>query len=355
MKSESVSTIQEACKTSVDYLLPVLEPLRNQSVLVTGGTGFIGKWLAELTAYLNARHEYRITLYLLSRNTEAFRSAVPHLASQSFIRLIEGDVRNVSELPKDVSYVIHAAATPDRREHATQPLRVIETIYKGTLSVLNAATRLPVLNKFLYISSNNIYGTVFHGDEHIAEKSMGHLDCNSINAAYAEAKRLAETVCAVYRNQQRLPITTVRPFAFLGPYQDIEKPWALNNFMRDAILGGPIRILGNKDTVRTYLYGSDMAAWLLAVLANPKPANMYNLGSEEGVSMIELSHKIAANFHNKIDIHIKSSEESERYYSSLKPDLSELKKYVPVRQTISLEEAIKKTLTWYQENNQTIR
>lgn len=343
--------MQKTCQTSVDYLLPVVASLRNQSILITGGTGFMGKWLAEMVTYLNTAHQFNIKLYLLSRNIEAFRNAVPHLAYQPFIELIEADVRNVRDLPADVSYVIHAAATPDRREHATQPLRVIETIYKGTLSVLDAATRLPVLNKFLHISSNNVYGNIFHGTDGIIEKSMGHLDCNSINAAYAEAKRLAETVCAVYRNQQKLPVTTVRPFAFLGPYQDLEKPWALNNFMRDTILGGPIRILGNKDTVRTYLYGSDMAAWLLAILANTKPANTYNIGSEEGISMMGLAEKIAGNVHHKVDIKVNSYKNSERYFSVLKPDLSQLKEDIAVRQTISLDDAIKKTLAWYQEHN----
>lgn len=352
MSNKLVNNMQQACQVSTDYLLPVITSLRNQSILVTGGTGFMGKWLAEVVVYLNTSHQFNIKLYLLSRNIEAFKNAVPHLSNQPFIELIEADVRNLRDMPTDVSYVIHAAATPDRREHATQPLRVIETIYKGTLSVLDAATRLPVLNKLLYISSNNVYGNIFHGTEGIVEKSMGNLDCNSINAAYPEAKRLAETVCAVYRNQQKLPVTTVRPFAFLGPYQDLEKPWALNNFMRDAILGGPIRILGNKDTVRTYLYGSDMAAWLLAILANSKPANTYNIGSEESISMMELAQKIAQNFHNKIDITVSSYKDSDRYFSVLKPDLSQLKKDIAVRQKISLDEAIKNTLAWYQENNQ---
>jgi len=346
--------LQQNCHQSAAALLVKLEPLRNQSILVTGGTGFMGKWLAEAVTYLNLQHQFNCNLYLLSRNTEAFRNTVPHLANQPFIHLIESDVRNVRELPVNITYVIHAAATPDRREHATQPLRVIETIYKGTLSVLDASLRLPALNKFLFISSNNIYGNVKEAAIKISEHSVGYLDCNSINAAYAEAKRLAETVCAVYRNQQKLPVVTVRPFAFTGPYQDLEKPWALNNFMRDAILGGPIRILGNENTERSYLYGSDMAFWLLAILSSSKPANTYNLGSEESISMAKLAEKIAANFHNKIDILVKSASDDKTHYSVLIPDLTALKRDIAVKMAISLDDAIATTLKWYQQNNRIV-
>jgi dTDP-glucose 4,6-dehydratase len=208
---------------------------------------------------------------------------------------------------------------------------------------------LPDLKRFLFISSNNIYGHVVENANSIKENSIGYLDSNSINSAYAEAKRLAETVCAVYRNQQKLPVVTVRPFAFTGPYQDLEKPWAINNFMRDALLGGPIRILGNSYTERSYLYGSDMAFWLLAILSSTKPATTYNFGSEESITMEKLAEKIAANFHHKIDIHNKASDKQAHFSISI-PNLSALKKDIPVQQTISLEEAIQSSLAWYKQH-----
>ena len=63
-----------------------------------------------------------------------------------------------------------------------------------------------------------------------------------------------------------LPIIIVRPFAFIGPFQSLDKPWAVNNFIRDAILGGPIRILGNELTTKSYMYGSDLAYFILNLL-----------------------------------------------------------------------------------------
>ena len=84
--------------------------------------------------------------------------------------------------------------------------------------------------------------------------------------------RYAEAEAAAWRSVAKLPVVTARPFAFIGPYQGLDKPWAVNNFLRDALLCVPIRILGDADTVRSYMYPSDMAFWLLAILAEDPAA-----------------------------------------------------------------------------------
>lgn len=346
MNASQIEMLRDNCSTSFNGVGQSLEQLKNQSILVTGGTGFMGKWIAEAIVYLNTKYNYNISLYLLARNIEAFRIETPHLAKHKFIHLIEHDVRNINELPSDVTYVIHAAATPDSREHATQPLKTIDTIYKGTMAVLEACWRLQDLRKFIYVSSNNIYGHVTSSEKGIAENEMGYLDSGSIGASYSESKRLGETICSAYKNQQRLPIVIVRPFTFVGPYQSLEKPWAVNSFMRDALLGGPIRILGNENTVRSYLYGSDMAFWLLKVLAIGKSGTTYNIGGKQAISLKELAKKIAHQFSEKIDIQVKSSKDYNSEPSISIPDLSAIDKDCKVMQAISLDDAIGNTIAF---------
>jgi dTDP-D-glucose 4,6-dehydratase len=70
--------------------------------------------------------------------------------------------------------------------------------------------------------------------------------------------------------------------------------------------------------------------------------------------MGELAGKIAANFHHKIDIQIKSANDDKTHYSISIPDLSALKRDIPVKKAISLDEAITTTLQWYQQNNRII-
>jgi nucleoside-diphosphate-sugar epimerase len=347
MKKELVSLVRSDCEKSLHNYLDSLDSLRNQSLLITGGTGFIGKWVTEAIALLNQDYNFNIKLYIMARNVQEYKEQVPHLAKQPFITLIEQDIRNVSTLPEDVRYILHCAGSPDNRKHATTPLKTIDTIYKGTHAVLDACLRLPNLNKFVHLSSNTVYGHI--GSGAIKESQMGVIDCNSVNVAYTEAKRLAETICAVYRNQQKLPIIIVRPFSFIGPYQGLEKPWAINNFIRDAILDGPIRILGNEETVRSYLYGSDMAFWLLKALASGKSGATYNIGGQEPISLKTLANKVTSNFSQKIEVLIRYSKQYPANPSISTPDTSLITEDLGVKQVIDFDSALKKTIEWYKK------
>ncbi|NCD70749.1 NAD-dependent epimerase/dehydratase family protein [Mucilaginibacter agri] len=352
MQQELIKSLHNDCLQSLCDYQESLEVLRNQVILVTGGTGFMGKWIAEAVSLLNEEYNFNIKLYLLARNIDNYKDEVPHLADKPFLHLIEQDVRNVNNLPEDIKWIIHAASSPDSREHISNPLKTIDTIYKGTQALLESCLRLPELTKFLYISSNYVYGQVYTETAYIKENHFGFLDSNSVSATYGEAKRLAETVCAIYRNQQQFPIVTVRPFAFLGPYQSLEKPWAINNFIRDSILGGPIRILGNENTIRSYLYGSDVAFWLLKILAQAKTGATYNLGGEEPISLHGLSKKITSNFNNKIDVIIKSSKQPSTSPVLSVPDITAIKRDIGVKQVFSLDKAISKTIEWHKTVNQ---
>jgi dTDP-glucose 4,6-dehydratase len=344
MNQELINSIKADCERSCTNAAS-LATLSNQSILVTGGTGFMGKWIAEMVTFLNETHSLNVKLFLLGRDIEHFKIEVPHLAKKSFIHLIEQDVRNLHELPEEIGWIIHAAGSPDNREHVSQPLRTIETIFKGTQSLLDVAFRLPNLQKLIHISSHQVYGSIdtLVG---IAETVLGNVECNSVNNAYSEAKRMSETLCAIYRNQQRLPITILRPFAFVGPYQKLDKPWAINNFIRDGLLGGPIRILGNPATVRSYLYGSDMAFWILNALATGKVGHTYNIGSSESVSLNHLALTIAPMINKKIEIVSKSSKEVYSHVSVAFPDVNKIKKDLNLKEVFNLEEALRKTINW---------
>ena len=343
MSAKAIKLTYENCgKSSADY--SSLAELKNKTILITGGTGFVGKWLTEMVCYLNTEHKFKIKLYLLARDTESFKTETPHLAKNPCVNLIQQDVRHLSELPKDVNYVINAAGSPDRREHSSKPLSTIDTFYKGTNSVLDECFRLPGLHKVIHLSSNYVYGNL--NNDKIKESDMGTLDCNSINATYAEIKRMTETLCAVYANQQQVPITIVRPFAFVGPYHKLDKPWAINNFVRDAIHGGPIKILGNENTQRSYLYGSDMAFWLLKILVKGKTDTVYNLGGSASVSLKDLAEEIKNIVNKKIEVIGRSSKEVYNFTSKSTPDLTLLSKDVQVQENFSLNEALENTINW---------
>lgn len=344
MNNRLAEELRADCESAVEDLTK-LESLRGQRVLVTGGTGFMGSWIAEMIAWLNDEYRLGIDLMLLSRSAAAFVDGLPHLAARDDITLIEQDVRNLAALPEGVTSVIHAAGTPDNRVHVTDPLRTMGTIAHGTSALLRAASASVTPVRVLNVSSGLVYGPQPLNLPGIPETHVGGPELDSISSIYAEAKRYAEAETAAWRSQTKLPVVTVRPFAFIGPYQGLDKPWAVNNFLRDALLGVPIRILGDAGTVRSYMYPSDMAYWLLVILAQGVPGTAYNVGSPEDVTLGELAERIAAGFDARPRVVCRpvGRPRTTRFV----PDVSRASSSLGLRVTVDLDHAIQRTLSWH--------
>jgi nucleoside-diphosphate-sugar epimerase len=347
MKNRQPNIIENDCAEITNCAVDALEILRNERVLIIGGTGFIGKWLTELIIFLNDHYKLNIKLLLLSRQPETIYNDLPHLMKRKDVSVIRQDVRNLVEIPSDISYLIHAAASPDGRTHSSDPIQTISVIVNGTQAVLSASSDHPTLKKILYISSGLVYGSQPLDLLNINEKYRGAPLSNSITSIYAEAKRCAETLCAAYSSQYKIPIVIIRPFAFIGPYQSLDKPWAINNFLRDGISGGPIRILNDGETVRSYMYANDMAFWILRILTKGVSGVAYNVGSPEPVTLKDLAEKIAIKFTPKTDIRIGTLFADPKYRSRFVPDVSLAKKSLGLDLKVNLDEALKRTLAYY--------
>ena len=325
-----------------------LAALQGGVLLITGGTGFMGTWLAEMVAYLNDHHQFGIRLHLLSSRASLFHERAPHLAARPDIQLIERNILNLVELPDDTSWIIHTAGDPDNRNHATDPLRTLRVIVNGTDALLDSATRLGKLQKILHVSSGLVYGSQPMDLPNIPESFVGSLDCTVPSQVYAEAKRAAEIVCAAYRTQARLPIVTVRPFAFAGPHQRLDGPWAANSFIRDSLRGGPIRIQGDGESVRSYMYPADMALWMLTMLARATPGSVYNLGNPVGITLLELARKITKGFPKPIPIIPRMLGLNAPRATRLVPDVTQAQEALGLTIHTDIDSTIRLAIQWYQ-------
>lgn len=337
--------IQEDCAKSC-INISNLEKLRNSEILITGGTGFVGTWLTEMIIYLNENFNFNVTMYLLSRN------AVPknNYSKFNYIHYIRSDIKNVKELPNTLNYVLHAAGSPDSREHVSNSIKTIDTFYKGTQNILDLASRLPNLVKLIHFSSNKIYGSNYSTIP--IDESKITIDGYNNQDIYAESKRITETLCKAYMSELYLPIIITRPFAFIGPFQTLDKPWAVNNFIRDSMLGGPIRILGNELTTKSYMYGSDLAYYILNILSQGKVGEIYNLGSSYPTTLFELANKIKNIINSEIEIKIKSSKDHYNKTSFDVPQTSKLEQELNIKPSFQIDEALKRTILWNKINSQ---
>ena len=338
LKKDCASVFQDADR---------LSELKNEHIFVTGGTGFVGKWIAEAISFLNESYAFGTKLTLLSRSAEEFKKTSPHLANKDYINLIETNVCDLFEIPSDVSWIIHAAATPDNREHSSNPISVVDTITTGTNTLLNASLRLSNIKKILFLSSGLIYGCQPDNIQVIDESFVGGPNTMEAGtAAYAEAKRMGESFCSIYRNLYRLPIVTARPFAFIGPNQLIDRPWAINNFLHDAFRGGPIRILGDHTSLRSYMYPSDMVNWLLTMLVKGNSGAVYNLGSDDEISLMEVANTISNLAPGRPSVTL-PPEYKKLKHSVFVPSTEKAKSELGLNILTNSHDAIEKTINWF--------
>lgn len=322
------------------------EQLKNQHIAVTGGTGFLGSWIAETIATMNDEYDLGISLSLYARHVTDWSKKYPHLASRSDIRMVSQDVRSPFSFDARTTYVVHAAGIPDNRVHASDPLRVHQTIIYGMNHALEAASQLSNLKRLINVSSCLVNGTPNRAGA-LKESDCFPIQAGELHTVYREAKRAAESLCSVFRSQFRLSVTTVRPFTFVGPYQELDRPWAINNFMLDAIHGESIRIHGDGSARRSYLYGSDAAWWTLAALVNGGDGQVYNLGSDRPIAHVELAKMISDLMSSKSQSVIEKPVTIQKPPDDLYPDASNIQKMLGVMQTCTLEQAINKTFRWY--------
>lgn len=351
--SIAVPQVRGDCREILDGQVESLSPLRGTNLLVTGGTGFVGTWIAELVACLNDDFGFKIRLSILARGTDSFAALYPHLAARGDIRLIRSDVVFLRELPRETNWVIHAASTPDSRFHASSPVETMSTIVEGSANIIRALDPLSDFRRVIYLSSGHVYGRQPADVPAIAEDYIGLGSPVSAASAYSEAKRCAEVLFAAARTQKRLPVVIGRPFAFLGPCLELDKPWAANNFLSDALAGRPIRILGDPETVRSYMFAGDMAFWILRILTGEDSAGAWNIGSPEAVTLRRLASMVAESCSPHREVSLNSGLRFDAARSISVPDVTAAESRYGLKRRVSLPEAIEKTLRWHRSRGRT--
>lgn len=319
------------------------DELRSQRIFITGGTGFFGCWLLESLIWANDKLGLNAEVVVLTRNYDAFRKKAPHLANHPSIQFIIGDVTSFNFPEGRFSYVIHAATEASAKLNEENPLLMFETIVQGTRHTLEFA-KLCQAKKFLLTSSGSVYGKQPSDLTHIPEDYIGSPYPTHAQSAYGEGKRAAEMLCTLYGKQYGFETKIARCFAFVGPYLALDTHFAIGNFIRDGLQGGPILVNGDGTPYRSYLYAADLAVWLWTILLKGRSCYPYNVGSEFDLSISRIAHLVAQFFQPQVEVIIAqkplAGKEVERYVPLTNRALLDL----GLKSMISLEDAIKRTI-----------
>lgn len=338
--------IRSDCLYSLENNAGKIFDLSNSRIAITGGTGFLGSWVTEVVSALNDKYDTHITLDLYARNINQWRSTYTHLSDRRDIRLFNQDVRSPFEFKENTNFIIHAAGIPSNRLHSSDPLRVYQTSVDGIKNSLEAANSLNALARFINISSCLVNGKS-NSTLPLNETDSFAFPAGQLHSVYADAKRTSESIATIYRNQFRLPITTVRPFTFSGPYQQLDAPWAINTFINDAIRSDVIRIHGDGSVVRSYMYGSDAALQILLLLVSGTDGGIYNLGGAVPITHFELAKLISKISPSKPRVEINTDSKFLVKNDCLYPDLKNINNVLGFNKVHSIEHMIERSLEWF--------
>ncbi len=332
----------------LEHTKTLWENLREKKIFVTGGTGFFGKWLLESFVWANDQLKLNAQMHVLSRSPDFFKIRYPHLAEASSITFHQGDVRDFAFSREQFDFIIHAAVDVSAQLNAENPLLMVDTIVEGTRRTLEFARHCGA-KRFLLISSGAVYGKQPPDLSHVPEDYSGSPDSTQPASAYGEAKRIAELFCSIYRKEYDLKITIARCFAFAGPFLPLDIHYAIGNFIRDGLAGGPIHVSGDGTTYRSYLYAADLAIWLWTILFRGIPGEAYNVGSEDAISIRDLAYEVAAFFPNLPNIVIAKPPAPGRPPERYVPSIKKARENLGLDSWVNLKETLNKTIKWNQK------
>ena len=334
----------------LDHTRELWDELRGERLFITGGTGFFGCWLLESFIWANQRLKLGCQATVLTRSAAFFKTKAPHLANDKAVSFIDGDVRTFEFPVGTYSHIIHAATDSSAKLNKENPLLMLDTIVGGTRHTLDFASNCGA-RKFLLTSSGAVYGKQPPELTHIPEDYAGAPDPLDPASAYGEGKRIAEHLCALYANSS-FETKIARCFAFVGPYLPLDIHFAIGNFIRDGLNGGPIIVKGDGTPRRSYLYAADLAIWLWTILVKGPSKRAYNVGSDVDLTIIELARCVANQFHlgDGVEIHTQPARNKpqERYVPATFRAKTELK----IATQISLRDAISRSINYQKGSNQ---
>jgi UDP-glucose 4-epimerase len=321
------------------------------NVLITGGAGFIGSHLAER---LLARGDDVRVIDDLSTGSE---QNIRHLRTVSGFRCFVDTITNhrlMTEVVEEADVIYHLAAAVGVRLIVESPTRAMETNIRGTEMLLDLVARKK--KRILITSTSEVYGKRNHvpfreGDDLVLgppEKGRW---------SYACSKLIDEFLAIAYWKEKGVPTVVARLFNIVGPRQTGRYGMVIPSLVKQALRGSDMTVYGDGTQSRCFAHVNDAVGALIALAESPEiNGEVYNIGSSEEISILDLAHKIkhmtASESRIVLIPYAKAYKDGFEDMMRRVPDLTKINNAIGYHPTMNLDEILLNTIKYHVEESE---
>lgn len=329
---------------------------QDKVVLITGGAGFLGSWICDVLVKQGA---YCICVDNLCSGVS---KNIAHLMKKDNFRFINHDISKpiffglthhpsgicVGDIQK-IDIIMHLASRASPFEFKDHPISIIKSNTLGTMIALGIAKAHNAL--FFYTSTSEIYGNP--PDEWVPtpETYFGNVNTVGPRSCYDESKRAGEAIIKAYELQHDVKTKIVRIFNTSGPRIRYGPQFGrvIPNFIHQALTNEDITVFGDGSQTRSFTYVVDEIEGLLKVVYKDEAlGEVINIGSNKEFTILELAELIVKITNSKSKIVFKPLPIDDPVRRCA--DLTKAREILNWEPTTSLEEALKKTIAWFKDN-----
>jgi len=255
--------------------------LEGKTLLISGGSGFIGSYFVATINYLNKKFLSKpCKVVSLDNYITGIEKNIFGLTKDENILFVKHDVREPLKIEQKIDYVVHAAGIGSPIYYRQHPIETIEVGTLGTKNMLEVARQNNAAS-FLFFSSSEVYGNPDPKFVPTPETYLGNVSCTGARACYDESKRLGETLCINYFKIYNVPVKIVRPFNIYGPGMKLNDYRVIPNFFANAFNKESLPIYGDGRQTRTFCYITDAIIAFFKILLSKNSGEVYNAGNDK--------------------------------------------------------------------------
>ena len=305
-----------------------------KTVLVAGGSGFIGSHLCD---YLIEKNEKVICIDDLKTGN---KKNIEHLFENKNFVFIVHDITKPFKINEKISQIYNMASPASPVDFTKIPIEILLAGSLGTKNLLDFALQNNA--SFLQASTSEVYGNPLEHPQ--KETYFGNVNPVGERSCYDEAKRFGEALTVAYKNKYKLDTKIIRIFNTYGPRMRANDGRVIPNMITQALQNNPISIYGDGKQTRSFCYVSDLVEGIYKMMNSPH-SGPTNLGNPAEITILELATQIKKLSNSNLGLVHKQLPTDDPVRR--KPDITKAKRELNWEPRVSLEKGLNETIEYF--------